>query len=102
MINPIAVIALAAAIGCSCGWYVQGIRYQGKIYQIERDKALVDMYAMSLWNIAGEQYENSRVELELKTHTVTKQIIKYVDRPVYKNICIDQDGLDAINSLIQP
>lgn len=47
--------------------------------------------------------QNALLELErAKTQKeyVYVEVDKIVERPVYKNICIDQEGLDVLNSLI--
>ncbi len=49
---------------------------------------------------ASEQYEKLKSEQRVKTETVTREVQKIVERPVYLNQCFDDDGLSAINSHI--
>lgn len=51
-------------------------------------------------NQASADYETLKSERQVKTETVTREIQKIIERPVYSNICIDDDGLHKINSLI--
>ncbi len=49
---------------------------------------------------ASEDYEKLNSEQRVKTETVTREVQKIIERPVYLNQCFDDDGLSAINSLI--
>ncbi len=51
-------------------------------------------------NQASADYETLKSERQVKTETVTREIQKIIERPIYSNICIDDDGLHKINSLI--
>ena len=44
--------------------------------------------------------KNLNQNSEWKNKVVIKEVQKIIDRPVYRNICIDADGVSAINSLI--
>jgi len=54
-----------------------------------------------------DKYDNLEAELIVakatrKTvyKTVTKTVDKIIDRPVYKNICVDEQGLEAANKAL--
>ncbi|MBJ9134442.1 hypothetical protein [Citrobacter farmeri] len=38
-------------------------------------------------------------ESETKTKVIIKEVPKIVERPIYTNICIDEDGLDVLRKL---
>ena len=42
---------------------------------------------------AATKTEAVRVEIRYRTKTITKEVDKIVNRPVYQNICLDSDGL---------
>ena len=42
---------------------------------------------------AATKTEAVRVEIRYRTKTITKEVDKLVDRPVYRNVCLDTDGL---------
>lgn len=44
-----------------------------------------------------EVAKNARI---VRYKKITKTIEKFVDRPIYRNDCIDDDGLRAVNSII--
>lgn len=49
---------------------------------------------------ASEDYEKLKSEQRVKTETITREVQKIVERPVYLNVCFDGDGVSAINRLI--
>lgn len=53
--------------------------------------------AQELANEAGEEYEESKEVERVKTEVITREVQKIVERPVYINTCIDDDGVRLIN-----
>jgi len=51
-------------------------------------------------NQVSADYEATRSEQRVQVETVTREVQKIIDRPVYLNHCFDDDGVSAINSLI--
>ena len=50
-------------------------------------------------NQAGEQYEESKEVERVKTETITREVQKIVERPVYIHTnCFDDDGVSAVNT----
>lgn len=49
---------------------------------------------------ASTDYEKIRSAQRIKTETITHQVQKIVERPIYLNTCLDADGLHKINELI--
>ena len=45
-------------------------------------------------------YEAEKSNQRVKVETVTREVQKIIDRDVYNNVCFDDDGKSAINSLI--
>jgi len=52
-------------------------------------------------NKVSADYERVKAEQSTKVETVTREVQKIVERPVYLNRCIDSDGVYQINSLIE-
>jgi hypothetical protein len=52
-------------------------------------------------NQHAEQLEKARAQREIVYRTITKQVDKIVDRPVYRNVCLDDDGLRVINDALR-
>jgi len=72
-----------------------------QIQDIERKqvKALAD--AQNKVNKASADYEKLRSEQQTKVETVTREVQKIVERPIYQHDCFDSSGLSEINSLIK-
>ena len=75
----------------------------------EKDKAVaaaIKPYKTSLdkqqseLNKASADYEKLKSEQRVKNEVVIKEVQKIIDRPVYRNVCIDSDGMYKLNSLI--
>lgn len=64
----------------------------------EQQKALIDK--QNKINKVSADYEQLKSEQRVKVETVTREVQKIIERPVYNNVCIDSDGLRSINSLI--
>ncbi|MCU4491455.1 hypothetical protein KTI63_03115 [Acinetobacter guillouiae] len=61
-------------------------------------KALTDK--QNKINKASVDYEQLKSEQRIITETKIREVQKIIERPVYNNVCIDDDGLHIINSLI--
>lgn len=52
-------------------------------------------------NQLSSDYETKKSKQKIKVETVTKYVDKIVERDVYRNVCIDDDGMQQLNSLIK-
>jgi len=73
---------------------------QAKIQEIEQQhlKALAEK--QNAINQVSADYEKAKSEQRVQVETVTREVQKIIDRPVYQQHCFDDDGVSAINSLI--
>lgn len=71
-----------------------------KIQQIEQKhlKALTEK--QNQINQMSVDYESTKSKQRVQVETVTREVQKIIDRPVYLKHCFDDDGVSAINSLI--
>jgi len=46
---------------------------------------------------ASEDYEQTKETERVKTETITRTVQKIVERPIYINTCLDDDGVRLIN-----
>lgn len=77
-----------------------GEQCTAKIQEIEQKhlKALTEK--QNQINQMSSDYEATRSEQRVQVETVTREVQKIIDRPVYLNHCFDDDGLQQLNSLI--
>lgn len=52
-------------------------------------------------NAISSEYEALKHEQSEKQRVIYKNVEKIIDRPVYRNVCLDDDGLSEINSAIE-
>lgn len=71
-----------------------------KIQEIEWKQLEALAEKQNLINQVSADYEQVKSEQRIKVETVTREVQKIIDRPVYNNVCLDDDGVSAINSLI--
>lgn len=71
-----------------------------KIQEIEQKhlKALTEK--QNQINQVSADYEATKSEQRVQVETVTREVQKIIDSPVYLNHCFDDSGVSAINSLI--
>jgi len=71
-----------------------------KIQEIEQKhlKALTEK--QNQINQMSSDYAATKSEQRVQVETVTREVQKIIDRPVYLNHCFDDSGVSAINSLI--
>ncbi|OEY95969.1 hypothetical protein BJD20_12730 [Acinetobacter proteolyticus] len=72
-----------------------------QIQKIERAQVEALAKQQDKVNKVSADYEKLRSEQRTKVETVTRTVQKIVERPVYFNRCIDDDGVQQINSLIE-
>lgn len=72
-----------------------------KIQKIERAQVEALAKQQDKVNKVSADYEKLRSEQRAKVETITRTVQKIVERPIYLNRCIDDDGLQQINSHIQ-
>ncbi|WP_373684165.1 hypothetical protein [Acinetobacter sp. YH12063] len=79
---------------------IAGEQCNAKIQEIEQKyiKALAEK--QNLINQVSADYETLKSEQRIKTETVTREVQKIIERPVFRNNCFDSDGVQQLNSLI--
>jgi len=71
-----------------------------KIQKLKDDQQKALIEKQNRINKVSVDYEQLKSEQRVKVETVTREVQKIIERPVYNNVCIDADGLHIINSLI--
>ena len=71
-----------------------------KIQKLKDEQQQVLIKKQNEINKVSADYEQLKSEQRVKVETVTREVQKIVERPVYLNTCFDDDGVSAINSLI--
>ncbi|MDD9319999.1 hypothetical protein M0O54_07650 [Acinetobacter lactucae] len=76
-------------------------KYLNQIQKIEKKNLEALAEKQNQINKVSADYERVKAEQSTKVETVTREVQKIVERPVYKSSCIDDDGVYQINDLIK-
>ena len=101
LIAILLLIALAAANHYSGKLKDADAKCKAQIAKIEQEqqKALIEQQNKA--NEVSASYEEERAEQQVRTQVVYRTVEKIVTKPIYRNVCIDADGLNTLNGLIQ-
>lgn len=82
----------------SAGWKVKGaFEAKRNLAILEAKNEFINAYQKNEANIAGI-VQSKLDELRANERIIERDKIKIIDRPVYSNECIDDDGLHIIES----
>lgn len=102
MIYTYAATALiAAAVSAGSAWKIQNWRFDAR--EKERIEAQLELRRNNekAATVASTGFEQDRTKNETRTRTVYVKVDKIIDRPVYRNVCVDDDGLRLLNDQIR-
>lgn len=93
-----ATALVAVGVGFAGGWKTQDWRY-GAI-EAKRLSAIAEAEKKrdKASYVASVTFEKGRTQVETRYQTITETIEKIVDRPIYRNVCLDPDGLQALRN----
>lgn len=95
-----ALIAAAVMLGAA-GWAghkITAASYQADIIKQQQATEAAVEAERKRADEAAQQLEEARGKREVQYQTITKTVDRIVERPVYRNDCIDDDGLRAANA----
>jgi nitroreductase len=93
---------VAAAISATATWNVQNWRY-GNIENKRNKQEMTNKDKNEKTaDKAATAFEVAKAKTAEREKLVYIEVEKIIDRPVYSNVCIDDDGLRQLNSLIAP
>ena len=95
----LAAALVGAAVAATSAWQIQNWRLDSAEKARLEKEAEIRRNNEKRTSSAAEGLEQDKVKIEIRYRTITKTVTEFIDRPVYKNICLDQDGVDAINGV---
>lgn len=99
----IVAIALAAfASGGATSWKVQSWRHDAQEKQRMEQEAKEQGIRAQRIDTAASGHEADKKEIQAERVTITKTVEKIVEKPVYRDMCLDDDGLRALGAAIAP
>jgi len=101
MIYSYAATALiAAALSATGAWQIQNWRADAKDKQRIEVQLELRRTQEKAASAASTGFEQDRSKNENRTRTVYVKVDKIIDRPVYRTMCVDADGLRLLNGAI--
>ena len=76
------------------------IKCTAKIQEIEQKQLKALAEKQNEINKVGADYETEKSAQHRQVETVTREVQKIVEHPIYLNNCFDDSGLQQLNSLI--
>ena len=93
------LIVIALVFGAA--WYVYDKGFNACDAQWTVKQAQANAEAQTKYNAVATKLENTKAERVIQTNTITKIVPQIVERGVYKNICVDSQGVDVINKALK-
>lgn len=102
MLYLYAAVAIASAVAAgSAAWQVQNWRYGAKEHEREVAHQREVLRKTEKIDTSAVRHEIAKSRIETEFVTITERVRDVVEKPVYRNICLDDGGLrliaDAIN-----
>lgn len=97
-------MALAAAV-IAISSFLAGDKWRSGIVaqrdlKATQDNARVQILRADRADQAAERHEVAKAKIEVRYETITKEVQHVVEKPVYRNICLDDDGLRVIRDAL--
>ena len=93
-----AVAAMVLAFGA--GWWLRGLQVKAATVDQTKAQAQADVQQAQRTSTAVQQHAKVKTETEIRYVTTVKEVEKLVERPVYLERCMDDDGLRVLNAQI--
>ncbi len=98
--NQLTILAIAVAIAFSLGWTTKTWQSDSVQLAIDKAAAMFTIEAKSREEAAALAVQQALREGVVHERIIEKRLQPIIRREVYKQDCIDTDGLAVINSLL--
>ena len=96
----LAAIGAALVLAFGAGWWLRGLQVKAATVDQVQSQAQADVQQAQRTSEAVQTHAEAKVKTEIRYVTVTREVEKLVERPVYLERCLDDDGLRALNAQI--
>ena len=96
----LAAAGVALALTFGAGWWLRGLQVKAATVDQTKVQAQADVQQAQRTSTAVQQHAKVKTETEIRYVTVTREVEKLVERPVYLERCMDDDGLRVLNGQI--
>lgn len=99
---PLITAAVAAVLAFGAAWKVQDWRHDAAELERREDAAEVERLRARKADTAAVSHEEFKERERVVYQVITETVDRIVERPVYRNVCLDADGLAALKQAINP
>ena len=96
----VAVALISGACAATAAWQVQGWRHDSIEHARQVNQRATERLQRQNSNTAAVAHESDKVRIETEYRDVIKEVQRVVEKPVYRNVCLDPDGVSALNAAI--
>lgn len=94
----LAIVLILSGIAIYQYIKIQSLQNKELKTEVKQYEAQADQVKKS--NEVSAEYEQVKAEQQVKTEYIIKEVEKIIHRPVYRNMCLDDDGVRLLNSQI--
>jgi hypothetical protein len=98
--SHLVVGAVAASLAFGIGWKAQGWRRDAAELARQEDAAEMVRRRARTADAAAVSHEVFKERERVVYHTITETVDRIVERPVYRNVCLDASGMRALSDAI--
>ena len=96
----LAAIGAALVLAFGTGWWLRGLQVKTATVDQTKAQAQADVQQAQRTSTAVQQHAQTKTETEIRYVTTVKEVEKLVERPVYLERCMDDDGVRILNAQI--
>lgn len=96
----LAAAGAALVLSFGTGWWLRGLQVKAAMVKQTQAQAKADVQQAQRTSTAVQQHAQAKTETEIRYVTVTREVEKLVERPVYLERCMDDDGVRILNAQI--
>lgn len=92
------LLVAVAGFGAGVKWQV-GIVAARDLRQVQ-ENARVQILRADRADQAADRHEVAKAKIEVRYQTIEKEVQHVVEKPVYRNMCLDADGLRVLSDAL--
>jgi hypothetical protein len=92
---------IVIAVVAGAAWFTYNAGYNSADDAWKVAQATSNQKAQARYEEVATKLENTKAERIIQTNTITKIVPQIVEREIYKNVCIDEQGLAVANKALK-
>jgi hypothetical protein len=97
----VAAALIAAALAATGAWKVQAWRYAAAEADRLEQQAKEQAIRLQRGDGAAMGHEADKAEIRTEFVTITEEVERVVEKPVYRDVCLDPDGMRVLSDAIR-